>query len=108
MAAYLIDDADLVSTQSSALSFMTNDLKMIETNGIASELAIINQLFIFGGAMIGAFAFDWMTALAFFLGNLIPLTVSRVARKGLHRGFIRRRRLLKRASTGWHAALKIS
>lgn len=85
MAAYLIDDADLVSTQSSALSFMTNDLKMIETNGIASELAIINLLFIFGGAMIGAFAFDWMTALAFFLGNLIPLTVSRVARKGLHR-----------------------
>ncbi|OLS10909.1 multidrug ABC transporter ATP-binding protein [Lacticaseibacillus casei] len=84
MAAYLVDDADLATTQTSALSFMTNDLKMIETNGITSELTIINQIIVFAGAMIGAFAFDWMTALAFFIGNLVPLAVARVAQDALH------------------------
>ncbi|WP_424320838.1 ATP-binding cassette domain-containing protein [Lacticaseibacillus chiayiensis] len=85
MANYLVDEADLASAQTSALSFMTNDLKMIETNGITSELTIINQIIVFVGAMIGAFAFDWLTALAFFVGNLVPLTVAHVVQGPLHK-----------------------
>ncbi|MFT8774881.1 MAG: ABC transporter ATP-binding protein [Lacticaseibacillus paracasei] len=79
MTRQLIDHPDLSSSQGSDLSFMTNDLKMIETNGVTSELTVVGQLITFVGAMIGAFAFDWLTALIFFLGNLVPLVASKVA-----------------------------
>lgn len=65
MTRQLIDHPDLSSSQGSDLSFMTNDLKMIETNGVTSELTVVGQLITFVGAMIGAFAFDWLTALIF-------------------------------------------
>lgn len=76
MIRYMVDDEPLTTDSGKDISFMTNDLKLLETNGTTNELLILTDALIFIGALAGAFAFDWLTALAFFVGNLLPAGIS--------------------------------
>lgn len=81
MIRYMVDDEPLTTDSGKDISFMTNDLKMLETNGTTNELLILSDALTFIGAMVGAFAFDWVTALAFFAGNMLPVGISALTQK---------------------------
>lgn len=66
---------------SSDLSFIMNDLKLLETNGINAVLSILTSAITFLFALFSSLKYDiWSTA-AFFLGSLIPLIISNVTKK---------------------------
>ncbi|MFT8411992.1 MAG: ABC transporter ATP-binding protein [Schleiferilactobacillus perolens] len=90
---YMVDDAPLTTDSGKSISFMTNDLKLLETNGTTNELLILENMITAIGAIIGAVYFDWLTALAFFVGNIIPALISSFSQK-----------MIGRASTRWSSA----
>lgn len=58
------------------LSFMTNDLKLLETNGINAELSILTSSVTFLLAIVFSLYYDIWTTVAFFAGSLIPVVFS--------------------------------
>ncbi|MFT8337318.1 ATP-binding cassette domain-containing protein [Schleiferilactobacillus harbinensis] len=82
---YLVDDAPLTTNSGQSISLMTNDLKLLETNGILNELFILRDMLTFVGALIGAFYLDWFISLAFFIGNLLPMGISSLMQKTISR-----------------------
>ncbi|QEU48128.1 ABC transporter ATP-binding protein [Schleiferilactobacillus harbinensis] len=82
---YLVDDAPLTTNSGQSISLMTNDLKLLETNGILNELFILRDMLTFVGALIGAFYLDWFISLAFFIGNLLPMGISSLTQKTISR-----------------------
>ncbi|MFD1392456.1 ATP-binding cassette domain-containing protein [Lacticaseibacillus jixianensis] len=85
MAKNLIDDGPLPEDASKPLSFMTNDLKLLETNGITSELTILQELLTLIFAIAAAIYFDWLTTLVFVVGALLPMAVSGLTQKPIDR-----------------------
>jgi ABC-type multidrug transport system fused ATPase/permease subunit len=59
-----------------ALSLFTNDLKLLENNGIRNEVQLIQQALIVVFAVIGGFYFDLPSTLVFAVGGVVPLLVS--------------------------------
>lgn len=59
-------------------SFMTNDLKQIETNCVEAELSIIFNFIQFIAAVISAFVSSWMIALIFLISSFIPAVVQSI------------------------------
>ena len=59
-----------------ALSLFTNDLKLLENNGIRNEVQLIQQVLIVVFAVIGGFYFDLPSTLVFAVGGVVPLLVS--------------------------------
>ena len=59
-------------------SFMTNDLKQIETNSIEAELSIISDLIQFLAAVISAFVSSWIIALVFLIASFTPAVIQSV------------------------------
>ena len=53
-------------------SFMTNDLKQIETNRIDAELTIIFNVIQFVAAIVSAFLASWIIALIFVIASFAP------------------------------------
>jgi ABC-type multidrug transport system fused ATPase/permease subunit len=74
---YLVTDLPLQEDVSTPLSFMTNDLKLLETNGIKSEISGLEQILTFTLAIFAGIYFDWLTTLVFVLGALLPMVISR-------------------------------
>lgn len=66
---------------SSDLSFIMNDLKLLETNGINAVLSILTRAITFLFALFSSLKYDIWTTAAFFLGSLIPLVISNVSKK---------------------------
>lgn len=66
---------------SSDLSFIMNDLKLLETNGINAVLSILTSAITFLFALFSSLKYDIWTTAAFFLGSLIPLIISNVTKK---------------------------
>ncbi|MFS1132564.1 ATP-binding cassette domain-containing protein [Enterococcus hirae] len=66
---------------SSDLSFIMNDLKLLETNGINAVLSILTSAITFLFALFSSLKYDIWTTAAFFLGSLIPLIISNVTMK---------------------------
>lgn len=66
---------------SSDLSFIMNDLKLLETNGINAVLSILTSATTFLFALFSSLKYDIWTTAAFFLGSLIPLIISNVTKK---------------------------
>lgn len=65
------------------LSFMTNDLKQLETKGIEAEMTMLSLFFSFFFALMTAFFYHFWIALVFFIGSLLPLLVSLLARSSV-------------------------
>ncbi|WP_164508072.1 ATP-binding cassette domain-containing protein [Lapidilactobacillus wuchangensis] len=59
-----------------ALSFMTNDLKLLETKGIENEINILGFVLEFLIAFIVALTMDWLITIAFIAAGLIPAALS--------------------------------
>lgn len=59
-----------------ALSFMTNDLKLLETKGIENEINIVGFTLEFLIAFVVALTMDWLVTLAFIAAGLIPAALS--------------------------------
>ena len=66
---------------SSDLSFIMNDLKLLETNGINAVLSILTCAIPFLFALFSSLKYDIWTTAAFFLGSLILLAISNVTKK---------------------------
>lgn len=81
MIKYMVDKQPLTRDSGQQISFMTNDLKMLETNGVTSELTIIEQGVTFLGAIVGSLYFDWVLTLAFLVGNMMPVLATTVMQK---------------------------
>lgn len=73
-----------------SLSFMTNDLKQLETNGISAGLELIQQGITFLIALAGCMYFDFWTSVVFIAGSLMPILISRLTKTGI-----------SQASTNW-------
>lgn len=58
------------------LSFMTNDLKLLETKGIENEINILGLIFEFVIAFVVALTLDWLVTLAFILAGVVPALLS--------------------------------
>lgn len=58
------------------ISFMTNDLKLLETNGIKAEMDMVTNVLTFVFALVASLTYDIWTTLAFFVGSLVPLLIS--------------------------------
>lgn len=82
---YLVDDAPLTTNSGQSISLMTNDLKLLETNGTLNELFILRDMLTFVGALVGTFYLDWFISLAFFIGNLLPMGISYLTQKTISR-----------------------
>lgn len=61
---------------SADLSFMTNDLKQLETKGIEAELTIIQLAFTAVFGLVAALYYDIWITLAFFVGAVVPVILS--------------------------------
>lgn len=61
---------------SNDLSYMTNDLKQLETKGLEAEIKIVQLVFTFVFALIAALYYDVWITLAFFFGSLAPVILS--------------------------------
>lgn len=59
-------------------SFMTNDLKQIETNSIKAELSIISDLIQFCAAVVSAFVSSWIIALVFLIASFVPAIIQSI------------------------------
>lgn len=64
-------------SSSSDISFLTNDLKLLETKGFVNEIAILQNIFIFIFAISYGFYLDVWTTVAFFIASCTPVIVSR-------------------------------
>ena len=62
-------------------SFMTNDLKQIETSKVVAELKIFNYILKFLTAIITAVITSWFISLVFFIAAIIPALVQNFAGK---------------------------
>lgn len=67
-----------IEDQENDLSFMTNDLKQLETKGIEAELAIAQLSFTAVFALIAALYYDVWVTVAFVLGAFAPTLISMV------------------------------
>lgn len=85
MTAQIIDDEPLSTDNGQTISFMTNDLKLLETNGIQSELTLLENCLTAIFAIAGGIWFDWLTTLIFVLGSLFPVLISGIAQKPIDR-----------------------
>ena len=56
-------------------SFMTNDLKQIETSKVVAELKIVNYILKFLTAIITAVIASWFISLIFFIAAIVPALV---------------------------------
>ena len=78
MTAQIVDREVLPDNNGTTLSFMTNDLKLLETNGVETELTIIEMTLTALFAIAGGIYFDWVTALVFCLASLVPMGISAI------------------------------
>ena len=62
-------------------SFMTNDLKQIETSKVVAELKIVNYILKFLTAIITAVIASWFISLIFFIAAIVPALVQNFAGK---------------------------
>ena len=62
-------------------SFITNDLKQIETSKVVAELKIFNYILKFLTAIITAVITSWFISLVFFIAAIIPALVQNFAEK---------------------------
>lgn len=69
---------------SNQLSFFTTDLKLLEENGINSEISMIDDIFTFLSAVTGAFVFDFWTSVCFLGGAVLPLFISKISNQSIH------------------------
>ncbi len=60
------------------VSFMTNDLKQLETNRIGAELEIIFNVLQFLAAIISAVIGSWLLSLIFLIASLTPALVQKL------------------------------
>lgn len=70
---YLVDQNTLDTKD--GLSFMTNDLKQIETNRVTAQLDIIYQSLTFAGSLLFAFYNSWEMTLVFIVATIAPAIV---------------------------------
>lgn len=76
---YLIDQNNLDTKD--GLSFMTNDLKQIETNRVTAQLDIIYQSLTFVGSLAFALYNSWEMTLVFIVATLAPAGVQMITSK---------------------------
>ncbi len=76
---YLIDQNSLDTKD--GLSFMTNDLKQIETNRVTAQLDIIYQSLTFVGSLAFALYNSWEMTLIFIVATLAPAGVQMITSK---------------------------
>ena len=76
---YLIDQNSLDTKD--GLSFMTNDLKQIETNRVTAQLDIIYQSLTFVGSLAFALYNSWEMTLVFIVATLAPAGVQMITSK---------------------------
>lgn len=63
------------------LSYLTNDLKLLEENGIKGELTIIENICLILLSFSYAVSLDWLTTIVFFLGALAPVAIGQMQNK---------------------------
>lgn len=76
IATYLVitrDKKNIIDT-----SFMTNDLKQLETYKIEAELQIIFNCIQFLAAIISAFTTSWVLSLIFLIASFIPALIQNI------------------------------
>ncbi|WP_125768405.1 ATP-binding cassette domain-containing protein [Lapidilactobacillus wuchangensis] len=76
MIKEILSTAPQTKAISDNISFMTNDLKLLETNGIKAEMDMVTNLLTFIFALVASLTYDIWTTLAFFVGSLVPLLIS--------------------------------
>jgi len=67
--------------ESNKLSFLTNDLKMIEENEINAEISIGMSAYILFISICYALYLNWLITLIFLFGSLIPMLISGLFQK---------------------------
>lgn len=67
--------------ESNKLSFLTNDLKMIEENEINAEISIGMSAYILLISICYALYLNWLITLIFLFGSLIPMLISGLFQK---------------------------
>ncbi|MGX6961540.1 ATP-binding cassette domain-containing protein [Vagococcus xieshaowenii] len=78
---------------SEGLSFLTNDLKQLETNGFLVEIQAFSCLFKVVISIAGALLFDVKMTIVYIVGALLPLIVGKFTKGSI-----------SRASKSWQAA----
>ncbi|MFD1464943.1 ATP-binding cassette domain-containing protein [Lapidilactobacillus mulanensis] len=81
MTTQIVDRDPLPDNNGTTISFMTNDLKLLETNGVMSELDLLEDGLTAIFAIAGGIWFDWLTTLVFVAGSLFPVLISGAAQK---------------------------
>lgn len=72
----IVYNSENIKDQSNNLSFMTNDLKQLETKGIEAELTIVQLAFTAIFALVAALYYDAWVTLAFVVGAFAPALFS--------------------------------
>lgn len=67
------------------LSYLTNDLKQLETKGVEVELSIIYRVFTYSFSLIAAFRYDYVVALVFLFGSVVTAIITYVFQKQIRR-----------------------
>lgn len=81
----IVHHSESQADDSNNLSFMTNDLKQLETKGVEAELQIVQLSFTAIFALGTALFYDIWTTLAFVLGAFVPTLISMVFQKKIER-----------------------
>lgn len=84
MITYLVYEAKGIISYADELSYMTNDLKQLETKGIEAEFSIIYLSFTYLFAIAAAFNYDTWIALSFFIGSLVPVAFAMLFKKKIN------------------------
>ncbi|WP_412989239.1 ABC transporter transmembrane domain-containing protein [Pediococcus siamensis] len=72
------------------LSFLINDFKLLETNGLESEYSILKSVYAVIISAFSSFFLSWELTLVYVIGSLIPLVISNISQSPI-----------SRASDGW-------
>jgi len=77
----IVYNSENLEDQSNNLSFMTNDLKQLETKGLEAELTIVQLAFTAIFALVAALYYDVWVTIAFVIGAFAPALLSMAFQK---------------------------
>jgi len=77
----IVYNSENLGDQSNNLSFMTNDLKQLETKGLEAELTIVQLAFTAIFALVAALYYDVWVTIAFVIGAFAPALLSMAFQK---------------------------
>lgn len=86
----IVYHSEITDDYSKHLSFMTNDLKQLETKGLEAEFTMLSLAFTFTFALLTAFFYDFWITLVFLIGSLLPILISMIFQNRI-----------SKASNGW-------